>query len=184
VRRQQVSNTPAMLGDAGGHGRCPRHTPHASPRGGEAQTRMRRAEIIDRPNQIHPMLQRQCAPCQCAPSTRQRCQACTECGVEPLNVRRVHDPIALRTAPQHLDTCWRPSNDTALHLDHTPRLMVRHNLCHTDVAPRAQPRTPVRPQSHRITKRLEDGPDIGAQPVGTKQERPDSPGFSGKISTH
>src|ERR671910_227927 len=80
-----------------------------------------------------------------------------ECGVEPLDVRGVNDPIALRPAPEHLDTCWRPSNDTALHIDHTPLLMVLHDLCNTDVAPRAQPRTPVLPQSHRITKRREDG---------------------------
>src|SRR6266702_1482872 len=46
VVRQQFSDTPAMIGDASSHGRCGLAT-------GLGQTRVRCAEVRDRPDHIH-----------------------------------------------------------------------------------------------------------------------------------
>src|SRR5262249_56340596 len=54
VIRQQFSDTPAMIGDASSHCRCGLAT-------GLGQTRVRWAEVIDRPDQIHALLQGQLA---------------------------------------------------------------------------------------------------------------------------
>ena len=67
------------------------------------QTRMRCTEIIDRPDQIHTMLQRPRAPRQCPASARQRRQPLTERRVQAFDVGRVDHPGALRAAPQGLD---------------------------------------------------------------------------------
>ena len=91
-----------------------------SPGPGKAQTRMRRPEIVNRADQIHPMLQRQGPACQGPPSTRQRRQAFAKGCVEPLDVRGVEHPIALRTAPGRLDAGGRPGDETAFDVDHTP----------------------------------------------------------------
>jgi hypothetical protein len=63
VIRQQFLNTPAMIRNPGGHSRC-RCTPDA------AQTRVWGTKVIDRTNQLHPVMERQRAPRQRPPSTR------------------------------------------------------------------------------------------------------------------
>src|SRR6266850_4599795 len=78
VIRQQCSHTPTMIGDPSGHSRCPLPTPQPGPRGGEAQTRMWRTEVVDGTNQIHTVLQRQCAACERSASAGQRRQALPE----------------------------------------------------------------------------------------------------------
>src|SRR3989449_10591237 len=52
VIRQQFSDTPAMIGDASSHCRCGLAT-------GLGQTRVRCAEVRDRPDHIHALLQGQ-----------------------------------------------------------------------------------------------------------------------------
>ena len=64
---QQCVHTPTMIRDASGHRRCGLATRMG-------QTRRRCAEIIDRTDQIHPMLQRQRAARERATSAGQRGQ--------------------------------------------------------------------------------------------------------------
>ena len=71
-----------MIRDASRHRWRLRATCHA-------QTLMQCAEVIDRPDQLHAMLQRPRAACQRASSACQRCQPITQCRVQPLDGRRV-----------------------------------------------------------------------------------------------
>ena len=80
MKRQQFSDRPAMIRDTSRHRRC-------CPATGVGQTRMRGAEIIDRTDQIHAMLQRQRAARQRSTSACQRCQTRTKRRVQPLDVR-------------------------------------------------------------------------------------------------
>ena len=84
-----------MIRDASGHRWC-------GPATGVGQTRMRGAEIIDRTDQIHAMLQRQGVACQRSATACQRREAFPERRVQPLNVRRIDDPIALRPVSERL----------------------------------------------------------------------------------
>jgi len=60
-----------------------------------AQTLIRRAEVIDSADQVHAMLQGQCAARQRPSSARQRRQAFAEGRVEPVTVdRRIAPPTA------------------------------------------------------------------------------------------
>ena len=109
VRGQQLVHTPAMIGNASSHRRGPLAT-------GMGQTRMRCTEIIDRPEQIHAMLQRQRAACQRAASTGQRRQTLPKRRVQPVTVgRRVAPPttaperrvwLSPHAAPQYRDACY------------------------------------------------------------------------------
>ena len=88
MKRQQFPDRPTMIGDPGGHRwrlLAPCHV----------QTLVRRAEVVDRADQVHPMLQRQRTAGECPASPCQRGQALTKRGVEPLDVRRVDHPVPL-----------------------------------------------------------------------------------------
>ena len=98
MQRQQFLDGPAMIGDASGHRR-------GGPATGVGQTRMGCTEIIDRTDQIHPMLQCQCAARQRAPSAGQRGQMLTEGRVQSFDVCRIDDAVALRTPPERLNAC-------------------------------------------------------------------------------
>src|SRR6266446_2580686 len=100
MKRQQCLDGPAMIRDASGHRRC-------CPATGGGQTRMWRAKIIDCTNKIHAVLQRQRTARQRATSACQRGQTLTERGVEPLDVSRIDDPVALRAPSERLDACRR-----------------------------------------------------------------------------
>ena len=164
VIRQQFLNTPAMIRNPGGHSRC-RCTPDA------AQTRVWGTKVIDRTNQIHPVMERQRAPRQRPPSTSQRCQPFAECGVEPLDVGGVDHPVPVRATPERLDAGWCAIRDAERDGNHSPLCIALHDLRNAEVAPGAQPRAPLDARLHRITKGLTNRPEIGAQAVGAEQER-------------
>ena len=93
--RQQVLHTPAMIRDPGGHCWCLRRATPVGPKRGEAETRMQCTKVVDRTNQIHAMLQRQCATCQRPAPACQRGEAFTERRVQPVTVgRRIAPPTA------------------------------------------------------------------------------------------
>ena len=74
-----------MVGDPRRHGRCPVGRCHASRMGSKVETRVIRAKVIDRANQVHPVLQRQRVTRERPTAAWQRGQALTKCGVEPLD---------------------------------------------------------------------------------------------------
>jgi len=88
MKRQQCLDGPAMLRDASGHRRC-------GPATAGGQTRMWRAKMIDRPDERHAMVQRQCAARQRPATARQRRQAFPKRRGEPVTVDR---RIALSTS--------------------------------------------------------------------------------------
>ena len=163
MKRQQLLDSPAMIRDASGHCRC-------GPATGGGQTRMRGAKIIDRPDQIHPMLQGQRAARQRPASTRQRGQPSTKRRVEPLDVGRIDDAVALRTLPERLNACRRAIDHASFGLDHTAPLVALDHLGDQDMTPRTQPGPSTRPRVHGITKGLPHGPDVRHQAVGTNQQ--------------
>ena len=159
-----------MIRDAGGHSRCPGQTPPAGLGGGKAQTRMRRTEVVDCTNQIHPVLQRQRVACERSASTGQRREVLPECRVEPFDVRRIDHPGPVRAAPQRLDACRRAIHDAALDVDRPPLGVALHDLRNAEVAPGAQPRAPLLSRTHGITEGLVNRSDVGAQAIGTEQQ--------------
>src|SRR5438309_7699841 len=100
---------------------------------------MRRTKVVDRANQIHTMLQRQCTTCQCPAPACQRGEAFTERRVQPLNVGRIDHPLSLRAAPQCLHACWRAIDNTAVGLDDPPPLVALDDLRDQNMAPWTQP---------------------------------------------
>src|SRR5262245_38715746 len=136
-----------------------------------AQTCVRRAKVIDRPDRIHPVMQRQWATYQCPASPRQHRQTLAERRVQPLAIGRVDHAVAVRATLERLDARWCASYNTAFDVDHTPLHIALDNLRNTDVFPGTQLRASMGACPHRITKRLADGPYIGAQAVDTDQER-------------
>ena len=80
--RQQFPDGPAMIRDASSHRRRLLATCHA-------QTLVRRAEVIDGADQVHPLLQGQRAARQRPASACQRRQALTERRIEPLDILRL-----------------------------------------------------------------------------------------------
>jgi hypothetical protein len=95
MERQQCSNRPAMVGDPSRHGRCPGDRCRARRLGSKAETRVIRAKVIDRANQVHPVLQRQRVTCERPTAAGQGCQALPKRGVEPVTVgRRIAPPTA------------------------------------------------------------------------------------------
>jgi hypothetical protein len=100
VIRQQVWHTPTMICDPGGHGRSLQHAASAGPTHGKAEARMRCTEVGDTPNQIHAVLQRQCAACQRPAPARQRSEAFPKRRVQPFNVGRIDHALSWRAAPQ------------------------------------------------------------------------------------
>src|SRR6266446_1435344 len=152
-----------MIRDASSHRRRLLATCHA-------QTLVRRAEVIDGADHIHPLLQGQRAARQRPASACQRRQALTERRIEPLDIGRVDDPITLRAPPERLDACRRAIHDAAFDLDHASLGVPLHDLRDAEVAPGAQPRTPRRAGMHRIAKSLTHCSHIRDEPIGTDQE--------------
>lgn len=136
-----------------------------------AQTFVRRAKVIDRPDQIHPVMPCQRATGQCSALPRQRRQTFSECGVQPLERGRVDHAVALRAMPEPLDARWRAIHHAVFDVDHTPLRIGLDDLRHTDVFPGVQPRASMGTCPHRVTTCLTDGPYLGIQAVDTNQER-------------
>jgi hypothetical protein len=171
MKRQQLLDGAAMIGDSGGHGRRPRDSPPADHRCSQAETRVRRTEVVDGADYVHPVLQGQGAARQCPASARQRRQALTECRVQSLDVRGVDHACPLRATLERLDACRRPGDDPTLDGDDAPLRIALHDLGDADMAPGTQPGASVRSCMLWITKRLPNRPDIGDAPVGTEQQR-------------
>ena len=164
MKRQQLPDCPAMVGDASGHGG--RHRAPAV-----AQTRVRCAEVIDGADQIHPVLQGQWSACQRPAAARQHCQALPERRVQPFDVGRVDHPLPLRPAQERRHACSCTGDDPMLDGNDMPLRIALHDLGDEEVLPGPQPRTPLPSRALRITKRLANRPDIGDKPVSTEQER-------------
>src|SRR5262245_6084945 len=163
MKRQELLHRPAMVGDPCCHGRRRLQ--------GTAQTLMRHAKIIDRPHHEHPLVQCQGLACQRPATTSQGSKPFTERRVEPFDVRRVDHPVALRATSERLDACRRAINNAALRVDNATTLVAFDHLGDQDVAPGLQPRPPARARAHGIAKGLANRPDVGAQPIGTDQQR-------------
>src|SRR5712692_1265348 len=103
---------------------------------------MIRTKVVDRANQIHPVLQRLPPTRQCPAAACQRCQALAEGRVEPLDVGGVDDAVPLRAASERLDACRRALYDAPLDIDDTPLGIAFHDLCDAEVAPGAQTGAP------------------------------------------
>src|SRR5215831_2932047 len=171
MKRQQFADRPAMVGDPRCHGRCPVDRSRASRLGSQAETRVIRAKVIDRTDQVHPVLQRQGLAGQRPAPARQRCEAFPKRCVEPLNVCCIDHPVPLRSASERFHACRRAIDNAALRLDHAPPLVALDHLGEQDMAPRTQPWPSTRARACRIAKGLANRPDIGAQPIGTEQQR-------------
>src|SRR5437870_7040345 len=152
-----------MIGDPGGHGRRRLL--------GTAQTLMRRAKVIDRAYQEHPLVQRQGLACQCPAPTRQGSETFTERRVEPFDVRRVDHPVALRATSERLDACRCAIDNAALRLNDATTLVAFDHLGDQDVAPGPQPRPPARARAHGIATGLAHRSDVSTQPISTDQQR-------------
>src|SRR6516164_4913161 len=136
------------------------------------QTLMRRAKVIHRADQEHPLVQRQGIACQRPAPARQRGEAFSKRRVEPLNVCRIDYPVPLRSASERLYTCRRAIDHAAVGLDHTPPLVALDHLGDQDMAPRTQPWPSALPRVDGIAKGFPNGPDVGYQAIGTDQEWP------------
>ena len=162
--RPQVLHPPAMLRDPAGHRWC-RRAPTA------AQTRVRGTKVIDRTEQIHPVLERPRAPRPCPPSTCQRGQPCTACGVKPLDVRRDEHPGSVCSTPAPLHAYGRAIHEAALDVNDAPLGIALHDRCEADGTPRPPPGTPVCSPPDWIATGLANRATRGAQAVGAAQER-------------
>src|SRR6266446_4044566 len=163
MKRQQCLDGPAMIRDASGHRRC-------CPATGGGQTRMWCAKIIDCTNKIHAVLQCQRTARQRATSACQRGQTLTERCVEPLDVGRIDDPVALRAPSERLDACRRAIDNAAFGLDHPSPLVALDDLGEQDMAPWTQPGPSTRARMYGIAKGLPNGPDVRHQAIGTDQQ--------------
>src|SRR5574341_2517801 len=152
-----------MIRDPRGHG--------GGRGGGGTQTCMRGTKIIHRTKQIHPVLHSPRAACQCPAATCQRRQVRTKGGGEPLDGGGVDHPITVRATPERLDPCGCPINDAPLDVDHAPLLIPLDDVSEAEVAPRTQPRSEERSSTDRIAQGFTARPHLGAQAIGTAQER-------------
>src|SRR5712671_2620366 len=163
MKRQQFLDGPAMIRDASGHRR-------GGPATSGGQTRMWRAKIIDCTDEIHTVLQCQRTARQRAASACQRGQTLTECGVEPLNVGRIDDPVALRAPSERLDACRRAIDNAAFGLDHPSPFVALDDLGDQDMAPGTQPGSSTRARVYGIAEGLPNGSDGGHQAISTDQQ--------------
>jgi len=116
------------------------------------------------------MLQRQCVARQRSASTGEGGQALAECRVEPLDVRRVDHPIAVRATPEPLNACGYAINDAAFDGNNASLDVALDDLRDAEVVPRTQPGTPLDACLHRIATRLANRADVGTQAIGAAQE--------------
>jgi len=117
------------------------------------------------------MLQRQRAARKRAPPACQRGQPLTKRRVQPFDVCRVDHAVALCPTSARLNARRRAIHDAAFNVDDAPLGVAFHDLCDADVAPRAQPGTPVGSCPDGIAKGLAHRANRGAQAIGTQQER-------------
>src|SRR5882724_4089483 len=132
---------------------------------------MIRTEVVDRTHQIHPVLQCWHPSCQGPAAACQRCQAFAERRVQALDIGGVDDTWALRALSECLNARPCAIHETAFNLDHAPLRIALHDRRKADMAPGAQAGTPQRSRLHRITERLPNGTNVGAQPISTEQHR-------------
>src|SRR4029450_8403237 len=115
------------------------------------------------------LVQGQRLACQRPAPTCQRREAFPERRVQPLDVCRIDDAIALRALSERLDACGRAVDNAAVGLDDTAPLVALDHLGDQDVAPGAQPRSPTFARVYGLAKGLANRPDIRAQPIGAEQ---------------
>src|SRR5215831_13485304 len=154
VKRQQFPNTPAMVGDPGGHRGRALHTRATSCRLRHSQTLMRRAEVVDGADQVHAVPQRASLPRQRSAPAGQRRESLAKRRVEALNVGGIDHPVALRAVPQLLNPCGRTLDDAALDSDHSSLLIALDDLRKEEGFPSAKPWTPARTRATR--RRIRD----------------------------
>src|SRR5690242_3180321 len=121
-----------MIRDTSGHCR-------GGPATGVSQTRVWCAEIINRTDQIHTMLQRQRVARQRSATACQRREALPERRVQPLNIGRIDDSLALRPASERLHACRCPIDHAAFRRDYPPPFVALDDLSDQDIPPRTQP---------------------------------------------
>ena len=85
---------------------------------------MRRTKVRDRAHPEHPLVQCQGLACQRPAPPRQRRQAFPERRVEPLDVRRIDDPVALRAPSERLDAYRRAIDHAACRVDDATTLVA------------------------------------------------------------
>src|SRR5215510_822577 len=152
-----------MVSDPSRHGRC--RLLHMG------QTLMRRAKVIDCAHQEHALMQRQGVACQRTATPRQWREVCPERRVQPLNIGRIDHPVPLRPASERLYACRCAIDDAAFGLDYPPPLVALNDLGDQDVTPWTQPGPSTLTRAYRIAKGLANRPDVGAQSIGTEQQR-------------
>ena len=111
---------------------------------------MWRTKIIDGTDEIHTVLQRQRTARQRATTACQRGETLTECGVQPLNVGRIDDAVALRAPSERLDACWRAIDNATFRLDHPSPLVALDDLGDQDMTPGTQPGSSTRACEHGV----------------------------------
>jgi hypothetical protein len=98
---------------------------------------MRRAEVVDSPDQVHAMLQRAGLPGQRPAPSCERRAPLAERRIEALDRGRVDHTVALRSVPYLLNLGGRTLYDAALDSDHTPLRLAFDALCDEDTFPGA-----------------------------------------------
>src|SRR5207237_7322733 len=112
------------------------------------------AAVLDCPDHIQGMLQGHRAARERPASARQRRQTLTERRLQPLDIRRVDDPLTLRAPPERLDACRRTIDNAACGLDHPSPLVALDDLGDQDIAPWTQSRPSTRARGHGIAQGL------------------------------
>src|SRR4029453_9938418 len=97
--------------------------------------------------------------------------------VQPLNIRGVDHPTALRATAERLDACWRAIDNAALGGDDATTLVAFDHLGDQDMAPRTQPWPSALARLHGVAKGLPNGPDVRHQAIGT-----DNKGTTGRTA--
>ena len=159
-----------MIADHGGHGRCPWHTPPAGSRGGEVQTCMRRTEIVDGADQIHPMLQRQRVAGQ-RPAAANGARRSRNVAFSRSMYAVLITPSPLRAAPQCFDTYGRALDNPTLDIDHAPLRVSASRPGRCRDSARGTTEGVPACRTVGITKGLAHRSDVGLSAVGTDQQR-------------
>src|SRR5262249_61236335 len=132
------------------------------------ETLVRRAKVIDRAHQEHPLVQGQGLACQRPAPARQRREAFPERRVQPLDVRCIDDAVALRAPSERLDAGGRAVDNAAVSLDDTAPLVVLEHLVDQDVAPGAQPGPAALACGPGVATGSAESPDVRASPISLR----------------
>jgi hypothetical protein len=159
-----------MIRELGGQGRCPGEKRCASRGSRAAETRVRRATVVDGANPLHPLLPRQGVARPRSASTGAGGQALAECRVAPRDVRRVEHPIAVRATPEPLNACGYAIKDAAFDGNNASLDGALDDRRHAEVGPRTHPGTPLDACLHRLATRLANRADVGPQASAAAQE--------------